>query len=177
MFKPRVLTLAALIFGAAATRLLPHPLNFAPITAMALFGGAHFADKRQALVVPLAAMLLSDLVIGIHSYLPFVYVSFALVVAIGFLLRGRRRAITIAGAAVSGSVLFFILTNFGFWLLSPDYPKSTAGLAACYVAAIPFFQNTLLGDGFYTVALFGGFAIAERLFPVLREKESALVTL
>lgn len=176
MLKPRVLTLVAIVFAAAATRLLPHPLNFAPIAGIALFGGAHFSDKRLAFVIPLVAMFLSDLLLGLHIYLPFVYASFALIVGLGFLLRGRKRILPVAGAALTSSFLFFIFTNFGFWLVGPDYPKTMTGLAACYVAAIPFFQNTLLGDGFYTAVLFGGFAVAERLFPILQEKESALAT-
>ena len=91
MLKPRVLTLVAIVFAAAATRLLPHPLNFAPIAGMALFGGAHFSDKRLAFAVPLIAMFLSDLLLGFHIYLPFVYASFALIVGVGFLLQMHRR--------------------------------------------------------------------------------------
>jgi hypothetical protein len=177
MLKPRFVTLVAIVFAAAATRLLPHPLNFAPITAMALFGGAHFSDKRLAFVVPLVAMFLSDLILGLHMYLPVVYLSFALIVGIGYLLKGRKRIIPVAGAAFTSSLLFFILTNFGFWLLGPDYPKTIPGLTACYVAAIPFFQNTLFGDLFYTGVLFGGFAIAVRVFPVLRGDRSALAAM
>ncbi len=176
MLKPRFLTLVAIILAAAATRLLPHPLNFAPITAMALFGGAHFSDKRLAFVVPLVAMFLSDLILGLHMLMPVVYLSFAVIVGIGFLLRGRKRILPVAGAAVTGSLLFFILTNFGVWLLGPGYPRTMAGLTGCYIAAIPFFQNTLLGDLFYTGVLFGGFAFAERMFPVIREENSALAS-
>jgi hypothetical protein len=70
---------------------------------------------------------------------------------------------------LASSVLFFVLTNFGVWAFDALYPKTLEGLMACYVAAIPFFRNTLLGDLSYTVVLFGGFALLERRIPVLRD--------
>ncbi|MCI0402617.1 MAG: hypothetical protein L0212_03745 [Acidobacteria bacterium] len=169
MIKPRPLVLMGLILMAAAARLLPHPPNFTPIAAMALFGGAHFAGKRSAFLVPLAAMLLSDLVIGLHPLMPVVYASFALIVCIGFWLRMRRRTLPIAGAGLASSLLFFLVTNFGVWTLGSLYAKTPQGLLACYVAAIPFFANTLLSDAVYTVALFGGFRLIERGFSAVRE--------
>ena len=99
-----------------------------------------------------------------------IYGSFALVVCIGLLLRRKRTALRIAGAALASSILFFIITNFGVWAFGSLYPKTFAGLVACYAAAIPFFQNTLVGDALYTAALFGGFALAERCIPALRER-------
>lgn len=167
--KPRFVVLAGMILFAAATRLMPHPYNFAPITAMALFGGAHFSDKRQAFLVPLAAMLLSDLLLGFHSTIFFVYGSFAAIVLIGLKLRERRSLLRIAGATVLSSVFFFVVTNFGVWALQSLYPKTPAGLLACYAAALPFFHTTLLGDALYTAALFGLFALAEKRIPFLRE--------
>jgi hypothetical protein len=183
MYRIRFLVLVGMILGAAASRLIPHPPNFAPIGAMALFGGACFASKRMAFLVPLAAMLLSDLAIGLlsgdlsfglHRLIPVVYGSFALIVCLGFWLRRHRNALPIAGTALAGSVLFFVLTNFGVWALGSWYPKTCDGLVACYVAAIPFFQNTLLGDAVYSTVLFGGLALAEKGFPVLREPAPAL---
>jgi len=169
MIKPRPLVMAGLILAAAASRLLPHPPNFTPIAAMALFAGAYFGAKRWAFAVPLAAMVLSDLVIGLHPLLALVYGSFALIVSIGFWLRARRRMMPIAGAALASSFLFFLVTNFGVWALGSFYPKTPQGLLVCYVAAIPFFRNTLLGDAVYTAALFGGFRLIERGFAVVRE--------
>ncbi len=131
MSTPRSNVLIAMILMAAASRLIPHPPNFAPIAAMALFGGAHFSDKRAAFLVPLAAMLLSDLVIGTHPFIPFVYGSFALIVGLGFWLRRRRRVAPVAAAALASAVVFFVLANFGVWALSGMYPKTPAGLAAC----------------------------------------------
>ncbi|WP_460034870.1 DUF6580 family putative transport protein [Methylothermus subterraneus] len=160
MYRLRFLMLVAMILTAAAFRLLPHPPNFTPVGAMALFGGACFADRRAAFAVPMAAMFLSDLAIGLmsgdlslglHRLIPVVYGSFALIVCLGFWLRSRRTVLPIARATLAGSVLFFILTNFGVWALGSFYPKTWEGLVACYTAAIPFFPNTLLGDAVYAL--------------------------
>jgi len=169
MLNTRFWTVAGMILGAALTRLLPHPWNFTPIGAMALFSGATFRDRRLAFVVPLATLFLSDLVIGLHFLMWAVYGSFALMVWLGTWLRARRRLWPIAATTLAGSVLFFVVTNFAVWLSGMTYPKTAAGLVACYVAAIPYFGNTLAGDAFYVALLFGGFAFAERHVPALRE--------
>lgn len=183
MYRIRFLVLWGTILAAAASRLIPHPPNFAPIGAMALFGGACFADRRAAFVMPLAAMLLSDLAIGLlsgnlsiglHQLTPVVYGSFALIVCLGFWLRTRRTLVPIAGAVVASSVLFFVVTNFAVWALGSLYPRTWEGLVTCYVAAIPFFHNTLLGDATYATLLFGGLALVEQRFPALREPQFAL---
>ncbi len=171
MSKSRLLVVVLMILAAAASRLIPHPPNLASITAVALFGGAYLTNKRLALIVPLAALFLSDLILGFYRHMEIVYGSFLLVVFLGFWLQRKRSALRIAGAALASSVIFFIVTNFGVWAFESLYPKTAAGLLACYVAAIPFFQNTLVGDALYTAVLFGGFALAERLFPVLRERD------
>jgi hypothetical protein len=167
MTQTRLLVLAAMIAFAALARLIPHPLNFTPVGAMALFGGACLADRRHALLVPLAALFLGDLFLGLHVLIPVVYGSFALNVLLGRWLRSRRTGATTAAVTLAGSVQFFVVTNFACWLLY--YPHSAEGFAACYLAAIPFFQNTLLGDAVFATALFGGLVVAERGFPSLRE--------
>lgn len=183
MYRLRFLVLVGMVLGAAACRLIPHPPNFTPLGAMALFGGACFADRRTAFLVPLLAMFLSDLAIGglsgslsvgLHRLIPVVYGSFALIVCLGFWLRGRRKPLPIAGATLAGSVLFFVVTNFGVWALGSWYPKTWEGLVACYVAAIPFFYNTLLGDAVYATVLFGGLALAEKGLLALREPARAV---
>lgn len=168
MLKPRHEVLIAMILAAALSRLLPHPPNFAPIGALALFGGAQFADRRVAFLVPLAAMLLSDLCIGLYPHMGWVYGSFALITCLGLWLRSHRRILPIAGASLLASSLFFLITNFGVWM-NGTTTSGLAGLMACYVAAIPFFGNTLLGDGFYVLVLFGGFALLENRFVMLRD--------
>src|SRR2546421_5134075 len=115
MQRPRFFVLTGMILAAAAARLLPHPPNFAPVAALALFGGAHFADKRAAFGVPLAALLLSDAVLGFYSGMIAVYGSFALIVALGRSLRSRCSLLPIAGTALAGSALFFVVTNFAVW--------------------------------------------------------------
>ena len=164
----RLLALLSAIAAAAALRLVPHPPNFAPVGAMALFSGAYLGRRSIAFLAPFAALLLSDAVLGFYPELLFVYVSVAATVLIGRAVSRRKSVLTIAGAALASSILFFVVTNFGVWLMMDYYPKTGAGLAAAYVAAIPFFQNSLAGDFFYAALLFGGFALAEHLLPRLR---------
>jgi hypothetical protein len=167
----RIFTLLSAILAAAALRLVPHPPNFSPIGAMALFSGAYLGRRGAvALVAPLGALFLSDLVLGFYSGMITVYFSVALIVIIGWLALRRVSPIRVGGAAIASSVLFFALTNFGVWLSSGFYPRTLAGLEACYVAAIPFFQNTVAGDLFYAAVLFGGFALLERTVPALRSR-------
>jgi hypothetical protein len=168
MNKERALTLSLIIFAAAASRLLPHPANVAPIAAIALFSGAQFERKWLAFIVPLAALLISDAIIGFYPQMYVTYAAFALVTCIGFALQGRQRPLPIAVATLSGSLLFFLVTNFALWSGYDLYPHTLAGVTEGYFAALPFFQHTLLGDAFYAVLLFGGFALAERKYPRLR---------
>ena len=173
------LTLAALIFVAALTRVIPPPPDFAPIEAVALFGGAYFAKRHWALLVPLAAMFLSDLVLGLlnggiyWSYFGsagyiLVYACIALSSVLGFGLRGKVSGGRVLAYSLAGSVLFFVVTNFGAWLSDPAYPKTAAGLAGAYVAGIPFFQWTVLGTLVYAALLFGGFELLRNRMPALR---------
>lgn len=171
--KTRLLALLIAVFAAAAMRLLPHPPNFSPIAAMALFSGAFLPRRWLAFVAPLAALFLSDLVLGFYPEIVFVYLSVAATVLIGWVIARRKTVLRVGAAAVAGSVLFYIATNFGVWFLSGMYPRTVEGLIACYAAAIPFFQNTLAGDLVFTALLFGGFALAERLLPQLRQPHGA----
>ncbi|MCI0399951.1 MAG: hypothetical protein L0Y67_08755 [Gammaproteobacteria bacterium] len=170
MIQPRMALIVGLIAVAVLTRLLPHPPNFVPIAAIALFGGAYFADKTSAFLVPLIALLVSDAVLGFHSTLAFVYLAFALTVAIGFWVRRNRSGLRIFSAALLSSVLFYLLTNLGVWLVEGLYPKDGAGLVSCYMAGIPFFAMTVLGTLFYATLLFGTMGFAERYIPIFREQ-------
>jgi len=165
--KTRSIVLGGMILAAAASRLIPHPANFTPIAALALFGGASLVDNRAAFIVTLAGLFLSDLVLGFFAITPVVYGSFALIICLGFWVRRRQTVWRIAVAVPASAVLFFILTNFGVWVLGTLYPKTLIGLTECYVAAIPFFRNTLLSDLFYSALLFGGLALAEKQWPTL----------
>lgn len=167
----RLAAVLSAIAIAAALRLVPHPPNFTPIGAMALFGGAYFGRNMLAFAAPLGALLVSDAILGFHATMPFVYASVALVVLVGWMLRNRIGPLRVAAAAVASAVLFFAVTNFGVWLTGGMYPPTLSGLAACYVAAIPFFQNTLAGDLAFSALLFGGFALLERKVPSIRSAE------
>src|SRR5712692_8215991 len=165
----RTLLAFVLILLAAAVRIAPHPWNFTPVGAMALFSGAVLRDRRLAYFFPLLALFLGDIFIGFHKLIPIVYASFLINVAIGLWLRDRRTVTRISLATLLGAIQFFLVTNFAVWWLLNSYPKTTSGLAACYLAGIPFFWNTLAGDVVYSALLFGGFALAEHFFPAFRE--------
>ena len=165
----RLTVLLSAVVAAAALRLVPHPPNFTPIGAMALFSGAYLGRRWLAFAAPLGALVLSDLVLGFfYRGQATVYASVALIVMIGIVALQRRSAIRVGLAALASSILFFLITNFGMWLFSGFYPRTLAGLEACYIAAIPFFQNTVAGDLFYVTLLFGGFAVLEHLLPAVR---------
>jgi hypothetical protein len=164
---PKFWILTLMVFGAAFVRLIPHPPNFAPIAAMALFGGAYFNKKWAAFLVPLTAMFVTDLFLGIHPTMWAVYLSFVLIVAIGMVMIKQKKVTNIFFASVTASVAFFIITNFGVWLSTPYYEKTGAGLIACFTAAIPFFHQTLLGDLFFVTIMFGLYELAKTKFPVL----------
>ena len=168
----RPLFLAAALLAAMASRLLPHPPNFTPLGACALFGGACFADRRAAFALTLGSLALSDFLLGFHALSPVVYGCFTLQVVVGIRLRPRRRPLTIACATLLGSCLFFVITNGAFAFAV--YPRTLVGLAECYAAAVPFFGYTLLGDMTFAALLFGTLAVAEGRLPALRELRAPL---
>jgi len=168
MTRPRLYTLMLMVLAAAATRLIPHPPNMTSIAALALFGGSQFDDKRLAILAPLTALFLSDLVLGFYSIMPVVYLSFGLIALIGLGLNSNRHPAWIAGAAVTSSVLFFTLSNLGVWGIGELYPRTLAGLGECFTAALPFLRNSLIGDLAYVGLMFGGLALLEQRFVILR---------
>jgi hypothetical protein len=182
----RTILIFAMIVLAAALRLAPHPWNFTPVGAIALFSGAMVRDRRLAFLVPVLVMFATDLIIGFNKLSPLVYASFLLSVLIGRAVAGarfsasqsqpepsarsRKRAVPrIAGAIFLGALQFFLITNFGVWAFLGSYPRTGTGLAACYIAGLPLFWNTLAGDAVYATVLFGGFFLAERLAPRFRQ--------
>ncbi len=170
--SPNFLVVTLMVFAAAFVRLIPHPPNFAPIAAMALFGGSYFNKKSFAFAVPLAAMFLTDSIIGFHSGMWIVYLSFALIVVIGMLILKKVSVKNVVLASVTASISFFIITNFGVWAFGTMYPKNIAGLIECYVAAIPFIHNTLIGDLFFSGIMFGVYEFAKTKLPVLSEAKA-----
>ena len=163
-----LLLVLTLILVAAAVRLLPHPPNLVPTGAMALFGAAALPKRWLALIVPLAAYYLSDLVLNNVVYAayfegwyfgadPFVYGGLVLMIAIGIWgLRGRAFDwMRIGGAAVGATVVFFLVSNFGVWMSGTMYPPTSVGLLAAYTAGLPFLVNSLLANVLFTGVFFG----------------------
>ena len=170
MNKHRIIALTILILAAALLRFFPHPPNFTPIAALALFSGVFFRDRFLALTIPIGVMMISDLFLGWHSTILFVYVAFILMVFIGRALQSRVTIGYIAGGGITGAMLFFIITNFGVWLTGTMYPPTWQGLIAAYIAAIPFLHNMILGTLFYSALFFGAFHFAGQLVPSIREE-------
>jgi hypothetical protein len=163
-----------MVILAAIYRLVPHPMNVAPVAALALVGGLYFG-RRYALWVPVAILAISDLVLNTRMgypviYLPRVidYVVFAVIALLGLWLRDRKTSLKVAGALAT-PLFFFALSNFGVWLFGLNlanqyYAKTWAGLVECYAAALPFLRGTLVGDWAF-MALFAGGALALRRAP------------
>ena len=168
-FIVRTVVILSMIALAAALRVLPHPWNFTPVGAMALFSGAVIKNRRGAFLFPLLALFVGDIFVGFHKLMPLVYASFLVDVALGYWIRNHRTLSRIGGITLLGAIQFFLVTNFGVWAFLEGWTHTLAGLLACYVAGLPLLLNTLAGDAFYATLFFGGFAMAERLFPVLRD--------
>jgi hypothetical protein len=149
-----------LILFAAFSRLIPHPANFTPIAAIALFSGVYL-DKKFFLIVPVAAMLIGDIFLGFHPMMIWVYGSFAVIALIGLWLKSHKSVGYIFGTTVVSSIIFFIITNFGVWAAG-FYEYSLRGLAECYTMAIPFFRNSIAGDLIYVTAMFGIYELVLR---------------
>ena len=155
----KFLLIASIIFLVSFTRILPHPPNFTPVLALAIFGGAYLPNKITALLIPIIIMFLSDLIIGFHSHLYAVYASIILLSFLGNIIKIKNiKNFAITG--ISGSLLFFIITNFSVWLSGGLYPLTFDGLIQCYVMAIPFFHNTLISTLLFLTILFFGFNFA-----------------
>lgn len=157
-----ILLAVCLVLIVIGLRLAPHPANFAPVAAAAIFGGA-LLPRRYALSVPLGAMIISDLIIGLHPLVAVTWGSFGLIaLASNRWLHGgnlKKGALLTLGS----SVFFFVVTNFAVWVQSGMYAHTWSGLVRCYTMALPFFRNTILGDVFYTAALFLVYAMATAL--------------
>lgn len=153
---------------AIAARLAPHPANFAPVAALAMFIGATAwqqptkTGRMAALILPIAALLISDWVIGFYSWqvMVSVYAGFSISIILGLLIRRNYSWQTVFAASLTGSVIFFLLTNAAVWAFTPMYDKTIAGLLESYTLALPFFRNSLVGDLAYSAVLFGAYQLA-----------------
>ena len=184
--SPRTGVLIAMVAFAVAVRLVIYfvpgvfPYNFTPVEAIALFGGAYFADRRLAFIVPLGAMVIADAVIAATlspawlgdwlGTLPAVYGCIALTTWGGRSLARHITALRVTSFSLASAVLFFVVTNFATWLTAHAGAGGacTQSLAACYVAGIPFFQGTLAGTLVWSAVLFGGFELMRKRWTALR---------
>jgi hypothetical protein len=151
-----------LVVAVAVARLFPHPFNFTPIGAFALFSGAYITDKRFILL-PLAALLIGDLLTGFYSVvvMTYVYLGFAGAAAMGrLLLSGKRTPIRFVAGVLSGAIVFYLVSNIGMWRIA--YPLDLNGLVTCWIDGLPFLLRTITGDFFYAVVIFGIVELYER---------------
>lgn len=155
-------TALALISFAIVLRLLPHPANFAPVAAISIFGGA-VLPRKAALLVPLGAMLVSDMFIGFYDIMPVTWGCYLLIALASSLWLRKPTIMRGAGLAVASSLLFFIVTNLAVWIWSGMYVHDWHGLAQCYALALPFLRNTMLSDIAYTALLFGMYELAHSM--------------
>ncbi|HET7269125.1 MAG TPA: DUF6580 family putative transport protein [Oleiagrimonas sp.] len=189
-FNPRLLVLIGMIAFAVVFRLVTYfnpgalPYNFTPVAAIALFGGAYFAHRGLAVLVPLLAMLCADVAIAFAlpsaqlghwlAMAPVIYVCVAAIAVGAFALRSKVRVVNVILAAAGSATGFYLVTNFFVWLMSGMYAMTASGLAACYVAALPFYiQGSLLGTMVWSGVLFGAFALLSRRYPALRMTPAA----
>jgi len=153
-----------LILIGMSARLLPHPANFTPITAVAIFGSLYL-PKKYALIIPAITMLISDIFIGFYNPIIMlsVYSGFIIASLIALGIRKNINFGTILGSVILSSIIFFLLTNAAVCFFGTIYPRNLDGLFESYKMALPFFRNSLLGDLFYTGILVGGFEAIKRL--------------
>ena len=157
-----------LVALAIATRFLPHPPNFTAVGSAALYGG-RYLNGRTKYALPIISMLVSDFFLGWHKTIAFVYAALLFNVWLGGKIANRPKWYNILGAAGAGSIVFYLVTNFGVWLVGSWYPHTLAGLINCYVMALPFAKWTLAGDIAYTIVLFGA---TESIFYYYHEQQA-----
>ena len=154
----REVVLVLFVVFAGILRVIPHPPNFAPVTALALFSGVYFRNKTLGILIPVTSMILSDLILGFYSISYWVYGSFILVSIFGMVFRKINFK-----SIVLSSLIFFFFSNLGVWVLG--YPKTLEGFLTCYYLAIPFFGYSILGNLFYSVVLKNSLNYIENKWP------------
>lgn len=179
MKKAPIILIVGIIFIAAFSRLLPHYPNFTPLGAMALFGAAYFKRKYLSILVPVVALIISDIILysTFYSGTPFsitghiyVYLGLVLITMMGWGVLKKVNVSRVFGGTLLASAIFFLVSNFGVWMQGLAYPKTPAGLMMAYEAGIPFFWNTLAGNIIFSGVLFGGYAMLTYFMPDLKLK-------
>ena len=150
----------SLIIVGILFRFVPHTANFTPVAAIAIFAG-FYLNKKQALIVPLLLMVLSDIFLGMHNVVAFTWGSFILVTFLGVWAKNHKTFKAIAATSVVSSVLFYVITNFGVWAMG-WYPLTAKGLLDCYILGLPFLRNFTVATLVYTVVLFGAYELIAR---------------
>ena len=145
----------SVILFAVLSRFLPHPPNFTPIAAIALLSSKGFDNRWVAFLIPLLSLFISDLFLGLHDTIPFVYASFVLIALLGHSVNKIKPTTVLMSSSV-----FFVVSNFGVWLL--HYPLTLEGIIQCYTLALPFFVNTILGDLVYGALLIYPFYVLKK---------------
>ncbi len=151
-----MLAILILLAGIVA-RIITHDANFTPFLALILFGGVYL-NRKLALLLPVALMMITDVLLGVHNIILFTWGSILIVAFIGLALRKRKTPVMIFGASLLSAVIFFLTTNFGVWLMG-WYPHTLAGLQECFILALPFFRKTLISTVFYSTVFFGIYEI------------------
>lgn len=181
MKQRNILLITGIIFITALLRLIPGIHNFNPFSSIALFGAAYLAKKWHAILIPLAAIYLSDFVLNntilrsfypnaeglifYSGYMTSVYLSYGLVILLGFVILKKITASRVLLGALGSTAIFFLLTNFGAWISPMSiYPQNFGGLIASYAAGLPFLQASLISNLLFSVVLFGGFEIANQFY-------------
>lgn len=153
-----ILVFVSLLVLVLISRWASHLWNFTLVGGVFLFAGAYFQQKRTAVVLMLTAMLMSDFVIGFHNQMLSVYFSYALVLALGFLLKANAEELParfkVFGFSVLGSFVFYAITNFSVWFEGSLYPMTFSGLVESYVMGIPFYRNQLISDILFSSLFF-----------------------
>jgi len=167
--------IVSIILLLASSRLLKHPFNFTPIAAMALFSGCYL-KKYIWIFLPILALLISDFFIGFYDIklMSFVYLSFILTFLLGHFYSKHKKWYNLIFISLSSSIIFFLLTNFSVWMFSSWYPQTYNGLKDCFIMAIPFFKNTIVGDLIYSLVFFGVFEFA--IASIFKEQKLAVLT-
>lgn len=154
MINKNVFVISVILF-AVLSRFLPHPPNFTPIAAIALLSSKGFANRWVVFLIPIVSLFISDLILGLHATIPFVYASFVLIALLGMYVKKMN-----IGTVLLSSIIFFLVSNFGVWLL--HYPISVEGLVQFYTLALPIFLNTILGDLVYGALLIYPFYVLQK---------------
>ncbi|NND07673.1 MAG: hypothetical protein HKN87_14955 [Saprospiraceae bacterium] len=175
--------IVGMILVAAMSRFIPHWHNFTAVGAMGLFGAAYLNKRHLSFIIPLLALWISDLILNntvygsfhegfvwFTDFSIFVYAGFLLVVLVGHILLKKISFTNVLAASVVASLVFFLVSNFGSFMLDPMYPKTASGLGAAYLAGIPFFWNSLLANIFYSFVLIGSYElISQKFLPALSQ--------